>query len=262
MLIIIKIAVSILVVLILSYIAERSGPRIAGFFSGFPTGTAITLFFIGFEQSAVRAGEVAIYNITGIISLQFFLLGFYLVRLKSRILSTILSTAAGFLFYSLTVIILNMISFNRAGAVLMSVIFCLGFVLLFRNIKTSVISARKPLTLIALIFRSIIASTIIISVILISKYTTPRLAGLFTAFPSTLFPLLLIIDLTYTREDANSIIKNVPSGLFSLIIFSFMVSFTFPLFGVVAGLLIAYAVSIIYSLIYLIIKREKCRIQR
>ena len=79
-----KLAVSISVVLGLSILAERTGPRAAGVLSGYPLGTAILLYFIGLEQGVVFATESAVYALPGLIATLAFLYAYYLT---SRLLS-------------------------------------------------------------------------------------------------------------------------------------------------------------------------------
>ena len=54
----VKIALSIGMVVGLSLIAERSGPRVAGILAGYPLGIALALFFIGYETQSGTAGAV------------------------------------------------------------------------------------------------------------------------------------------------------------------------------------------------------------
>ncbi|MCG8569550.1 MAG: hypothetical protein MJB14_05375, partial [Spirochaetes bacterium] len=127
-LIIIKILVSILIVILLSLLAEYSSPQIAGFFSAFPTGSAIALFFIGVEISHTFAGTSAVYNIIGLIAMQSFLLGYYLFsKLTKKIakISIFIASIGGFLFYLIVIFILKQIQFTKITSVIISFIFIL-----------------------------------------------------------------------------------------------------------------------------------------
>ena len=77
-------------------------------------------------------------------------------------------------------------------------------------------------------------------------------AGLFSAFPSTLFPLLLIIHYTYGVDSVRSIIQNVPRGQFSMIIFGLCVYFSFPIFNVYIGTILSY--SFVLAYLYIVTK--------
>ena len=66
LLIVIKIVVTSAMVLALSWINERVGPRIAGILAGFPLGIAVSLFFIGVEQGAGFAAEASVSTLGGL----------------------------------------------------------------------------------------------------------------------------------------------------------------------------------------------------
>ncbi len=258
-LILTKIAVSICFVLILSIIAENCSPAIAGFFSAFPTGTAITLFFIGVEQGSYVSGEAAVYNITGIFAMLSFLLGYYLINIGNNYTKTFFSTISGVIFYTTAVFVIQLIKFNRISAVLFAVFSVLIFYFLFKKIDNTTITSRVKLTFPIIVLRSVLAATIILSVTYAANFVSPKLSGLLTAFPTTLYPLIIITDITYKRANVNAIIKNVPSGFVSLILFSLVVSFAFPHFGVYAGIVISYLAAISYSTIYFFVRNRYCK---
>jgi hypothetical protein len=83
-----------------------------------------------------------------------------------------------------------------------------------------------------------------------AHFVGPAYAGLFAAFPSTLFPLMLIIHTTYDVEHVHTIIKNYPIGLGSLVVYTITVSLTFPQSGIMMGTLISFAAATIYLIIY------------
>ena len=72
-------------------------------------------------------------------------------------------------------------------------------------------------------------------------------AGLFSAFPITLFPLILIVHITYDKEHVHTIIKNFPVGLGALIVYSLSVYKSYPIWGIYLGT----AVSLMMSTVYL-----------
>ena len=79
---VVKVLVSILVVVLLSLIAEHAGPRVAGIVSGYPLGAAISLFFIGIEIDPAFAARGAIFTAAGLSATVAFV-GGYLLGLKA-----------------------------------------------------------------------------------------------------------------------------------------------------------------------------------
>ena len=76
-------------------------------------------------------------------------------------------------------------------------------------------------------------------------------AGLFSAFPTTTFPLILIVHYTYEARHVHTIIKNIPKGLGAIIIYSSGVFIFYPLCGVVVGTLLSLVIASLYSIGYI-----------
>ena len=98
--------------------------------------------------------------------------------------------------------------------------------------------------------RAFLAGFMILIIIGTAKFVGFRWAGLFSAFPSTLFPLILIVHLTYDKVHVHTILKNFPQGLGSLITYLLCVSIVYPVSGIYIGTLISLAVATIYLLVY------------
>ena len=64
--VLLKIAVTLMVVIGLSWVAEHVSPKLAGILAGYPHGIAIVLYFIGVEQGVDFAARAAIYAIGGL----------------------------------------------------------------------------------------------------------------------------------------------------------------------------------------------------
>jgi uncharacterized membrane protein (GlpM family) len=81
----VKVSVSILVVVLLSLIAEWASPRIAGIASGYPLGAAISLYFIGLENGSGFAARSALFTAAGLAATIAFVGGYLLgIRLSQR----------------------------------------------------------------------------------------------------------------------------------------------------------------------------------
>ena len=64
-----------------------------------------------------------------------------------------------------------------------------------------------------------------------------------------MLPLIVIIYMTYDLEHVHSIIKNVPRGLFAIVVYSVCVSFAYPAYGIYLGTLVAYLSATVYLFI-------------
>ena len=241
-----KLTVTVIVVLALSVIAERVTPRIAGIVAGYPAGVAINLFFFGYEINPAFAAESALYTATGLLSTLSFIFFYYVISLRIGRNVILISSFLSFCGYLAVVWGTRQVPATYASAMLIPVISIFVFLYLFRRIRNSTIDDRIRLTFKVLFLRSLIAAGIILLVTSSAHLVGPEYAGLFAAFPSTLFPLMLIIHATYDVEHVHTIIKNYPVGLGSLIVYTLAVSLTYQQSGLAVGTLISFGAATVY----------------
>lgn len=252
-LLVIKILVAIGVVVGLSIVTERVSPKAAGILAGLPTGSVISLFFIGLDNGETFAANTAVYNVVGIIAMQTLLFVYYLASLKIRHHNMLFSSALSVASYFAAVFILHLFSFDLWLAILLPLASIFVFTHLFRGIKNTKIERQIKPGFGVLVLRAIVAATIILVVIQASSLVGSKWAGLLTAFPTTTFPLILIIHYTYGAKHVHTIIKNFPVGLASLIAYSLFVSMAYPAIGIYYGTIGGLAVALIACiLIYLL----------
>lgn len=245
-----KIAVTIGMVLTLSLVAERVSPRVAGLLSGYPLGAAIALFFIGLEISPEFAAESAIYTLAGLAASQTFVYGYFMASRRTVGRGILVSTSAGLAGYFAAAWLLRLIPFSRGLAVFAAVGSMAVFIRLFRGIRDVAIARSVRLTPAILLMRAAFAAGIIVAITAAAQVVGPAWAGLFSAFPTALLPLMLIVHMTYDKAHVHTIIKNFPLGIGSLIIYGLSVSSLYPACGVAWGTLSAFAMATVYLLVY------------
>lgn len=248
-LLITKVVVAVLVVSALSLIADRVSPAWAGILSGFPTGSAITLYFYAQENGTKFAADAALYNVSGMLLLLLCCGGYYLgavVWPRSGIAGRL---GLGLACYSLGGAGLGLLQLAPWSALLIAAGSTAVCWVLFRQAGGGKITEPRPLTVGRLCFRAVIAAAIIVAVTAVAGLVGPRWAGLFSAFPATLFPLLLIVDLAYGPAAAAAVIRHVPRGLPALILFSLTLHCVWPGLGLAAGMLLAFAAAGCYLLV-------------
>jgi len=162
---------------------------------------------------------------------------------SSRTESILLSSAAALASYAACISLIHCFHFNRISAVLLPTAAAAAGLILMRKIENVKIAERVKLKPVVLLLRALAAASIILAVTAAPGLVGPSWAGLFSAFPSTLFPLILILHVTYGKSAVHTVIKNVPAGLFSLILYSLTVSFTYPCFGAAVGTLLSFAAA-------------------
>jgi hypothetical protein len=243
-----KIAVTILIVTGLSIVAERVNPRTAGILSGYPAGSAISLFFIGLELGADFGGQSALYNVAGLTALLFFLLIYYQVSIRVKRMPILAASAVAVVGFLAVVSLLFALQMPPWAGILITAGAIPLFLFLFRAIPNAVIAQRVHLGPRVLLFRAALSALVIVIITGAAHLVGPKLAGLFSAFPATVYPLLLIIHLTYGSSQAHTILKNVPKGLGSLVFYSITISFAYPALGIYWGTLIGLVVASVYLL--------------
>lgn len=231
-LILLKALITIFIVTALSIIAERASPRLAGVLSGFPTGTAITLTFIGIEQGPRFAAESALHNLAGM-SAMLCLLYVYaqiasLAAWRPRLLAPILS-ASTFLSGAA---LLHGLNLPAWATLALSIAAILLFQRLFRAYPDQPIAQRVQFGAGVLVFRAGVAAAVVLLVTGVARSVGPAWAGLFTSFPATVFPLLIILQRAYGPAPCLAVIKNIPRGLWSLLAFTLLLAWANPRLGV------------------------------
>jgi len=247
---VIKVLVSILVVILLSLIAERAGPRVAGVVSGYPLGAAISLFFIGIEIDPAFAARSAIFTAAGLSATVAFV-GGYLLGLKAaegrrRMWALLLALLPALAAYGLAAWVLSLLPLNRVSAPLIAITSMALASRVFRTIPDATIHEKIQLGVAGTLLRALVAALIILVITTAAQAVGPGWAGLFSAFPITMLPLLVIIQFTYQPAHVRTIIKNVPRGLGSLLAYALVVAATYTDLGVAWGTLLGYLAATLY----------------
>ena len=248
LLLLLKVVVTILIVSALSIIAERVSPRAAGILAGYPLGSAISLFFIGVEQSAEFAGQSAIFNVAGLAALLSFFYIYYHVSIRAQRLVIPLSAAAALGGFLAVAGLLYLLRLPPIGCVLAGGGAIFAFGTLFRRIPNASIANRVRLGPRVMLFRGALAALVILLITGAANIVPPSWAGLFSAFPATVFPLLLILHTTYGARQAHTVIRNLPTGLWALVSYSLTISLAYPRLGILWGTLLGFGVATTYLL--------------
>jgi hypothetical protein len=246
----IKIIVSILMVVILSLIAERAGPRLAGIASGYPLGAAISLFFIGLELGPAFAARSAVFTAAGLAATVAFV-GGYLAGLNlaaggRRPAAVVLAILPALAAYGLTAWVLSRIPMTWLSAPAIAAGSMLAAGRLFRSIPDVAIRKTIPLTPGITLLRAAFAAGVILVITGAARYVGPGWAGLFSAFPITMLPLLVIVQYTYAPDHVRTIIKNVPRGLGALLVYTLTIGGLYDVVGIGWGTLLGYLAATAY----------------
>lgn len=274
MLILAKILVTFLTVILLAKVAERMSPRHAGLLAGFPLGTAIALYFFGWQQGEQFAAQSAVYTLPGLAAAICLAWGYQQVIQRKPQLSFLpLAIASGLLCFFLAASTLQLLPQHRGINLLVVIGAILLFRTLFKSIQDSLISppvnkqsqsdesqntecetnklsrmlSNKWLTL---LFRASIATASILLITALAEVLGPQRAGLLAAFPVSFFPLMLILHISYGATVLSTSIKHYPDGIGALVVYCLAVSSLYPLLGLHWGTISSLLCSVFYLVVY------------
>ncbi|MFH1721952.1 MAG: hypothetical protein ABH950_05040 [Candidatus Altiarchaeota archaeon] len=259
-LIALKAFITVAMVVGLAYIAERISTKLAGVLVGIPLGSAVTLFFFGLENGPEFAATAAVWNLSGIACVCVFLWA-YNMGLKQggrrELPQCVFFGLVAFLF---SAFILSKLPLgNHLGGTIILSASILTVTYIFRKIRTEDIHHPKRLTAHLIEARALFAALVVVAVTESAEFIGPQWSGLFSSFPVTLMPLIVIIHYSYSKEHVEAIIKNEPLSMFSILFYSLSVSYTYPVVGVYWGTLISYIIALVYVFFYWFVIRKAIR---
>lgn len=261
MLIAAKILVTFLTVVLLARVAEHMSPRHAGLLAGFPLGTAIALYFFGWQQGPEFAAHSAVFTLSGLSSAVFLACGYWLViRVRPSLFWLPLAVLCGFVCFFSAGAILQFLPAERWLSLTVVIGAILLFRTLFRHIPEQTIDRTQPPRgrlaqwlsgkRATLLFRASIATASILLITALADLLGPARAGLLAAFPVSFFPLMLILHISYGAQVLSCTIKHYPDGIGALAVYALAVSYLYPLLGLQAGTLLSLLCSVAYLLLY------------
>jgi uncharacterized membrane protein (GlpM family) len=243
-----KLLIAIAMVVLLTIIAEHVSPAVAGIISGLPTGSAITLFFFGLEYGAVFAADSAVFNMAGMIASMSLIATYFFVSSKIKKHNILFSSLLSILTFIVVTAILHTLKFNKIFAFILPVCFSFLMIYLFKIIENHKVENKVKLTFKIILLRAFLATILILAITYIPKVLSVSWSGLFSAFPTTLFPLIVIMHYTYDKKYAHTIIKNMPKGIIALIVYSLCVSLFYPIYGVYWGTFFCFLIVIVITM--------------
>ena len=238
--------VSALVVILISIIAERYGTKIGGIIGTLPSTILIAYIFIAYNEGITTATQsVAVVPAEMGVNVLFLLLFALTV---SRSLSTALLVSLS--LWALCSFTLYAINMNNVfiSLLIFLVLFIIALYVLERVKKTSSIGrVRTHYTPLKIILRGIFAGIVIAFAVFLSNMGAV-ISGIFSAFP-VIFLSTMIIE---TKEQgitfAAGLAKSMIFGSPSVVVYAVVIVFLYPLYGFVAGTIIAFIISLFVTM--------------
>ena len=238
-----------MLVLTLSFVAEKLSPKISGILSGLPLGSSITLIFFAIENGVDYVTKVALYNIHGLFAALAFSIGYYISTFYKGKFEIFLSLLISFISYLVIAFILAYVPPHVFFTPFIVIVLMLIATIYFAKKENFSIDKKIKTSINDILFRSILTISIFLVVSSLPKYVPSNIAGIFSSFPTVLLPLMLIIHFRHSNLQARTIIKNTPFGLSSVVIYSLIVYFSYSKIGILYGTILALFCSVLYVLI-------------
>jgi len=230
-------------------LAERLGSKIGGLFTNLPSNILISMIFvaivndINFVVDTVPAVPVGM-GIDTIFLFAFIILLRYGVSIAA---------AVSLLVWFLLALLATTANFDNLwiNTILYFAVTFIAFMLLEKVIKIpSVPKSDKKYSTIQIIIRMIFAGVVVASVIVISKFFSPYVVGIFSTFPAVLLSSMVILALNQNTKFAQATGKIMVLSSTNIVVYSIAVYFTFPLFGLVIGTIISFVIAVVWVLLF------------
>lgn len=239
------------IVVIITYIADKFGPKISGLLSAFPTVSAVSLIIMALVHGNEFASEASLSTLFGLVAVYFFTIGFYYGYINYRgntiKKKTICALIVGFILYAILISIY--FTLVHEGTIYNIIPLIIGFIfakliLIGVKVEKSLFEVKKVKAVEHLARAGLGGGFVVVASIMADLFG-PLYGGIFSAFPATIAPILIIIALTRTEPFLIKTIKYVPSALLATGAYAISVWYTYPIHGVVAGTIISYSVYIV-----------------
>ena len=251
MLVFIKLVLSIIIIVGIAEISKRISPQMGGIISGLPLGTGLSIYFISYEQGVDFTIKGIPWGIAGLSASILFCVIYILVsrmdRSNNRILliakSSFISMVSFFIFgYFIFLLKVNLLQ----ASLLFATVFFINLFIINKLIKTPEKTSKSTSTLLQILSRGLTVGIILLIITGVASIVGSKWAGILSSFPSTLFPLILVLH----YEEGNKLFPYVILGfsysISTLLVFYLSYLYFVPLYGLNIGFLIIYGLCAIY----------------
>ncbi len=245
----------------ITIIAEKKSPKIAGIIMSLPVITFLSLLFMAVSQGTDFSSKAAIWNPIGAIAdlvyMGLFAVGIglpgYIQKNTGRrdikygknekiieIIAGLLVGFTGYLFFILISSKFQIVSGWTSLAYLWSS--AIVFYVIFKRLKE--IKLEKPQLVSAkeIVFRGLFGGGVVAAVVILGDSAGHIWGGLFSSFPGTITPVLVLLHLKNGKDMSCCVIKSAPIGLSGTGLYSCMVWLLYPVYGIFMGTLVSYLV--------------------
>lgn len=232
----------------ITLIAERNSPRLAGILMALPTITFISLLIMALEYGAEFASKAAVWNPVGIVADVIFLGMFaFGTRISHGKGGLITALALAFSGYFISIFLLRWLPISSGfQALAMLWIACIAAYISFRKLAALNFDRRDFTGWLGLLLRGVFGGIVVSGIIFLGDIAGPLWGGIFSSFPGTMTPVLILLYLSHGIEMTDSVIRDSPVGLAGTGLYSCTVWLLYPAGGVFLGTLGAFLILLAF----------------
>lgn len=251
---IIPFALSALVVILVTIIAEKYGTKTGGIIGTLPSTIIIAFLFIALDKGIMFAADsVAVVPAEMGINLIFLLL--FAVLSPRKLTIAVTGSLLGWTVLTAVIFYSNLTSIALSLGLYL-VFFLLSFLILDKKKKiTSHDTIKVHYTPLKLLGRSLIAGTVIAIAVSFSNLGT-TLSGIFSVFPAIFLSTMLISHREHGPQFTGAMAKGMIYGSPSVVSYAVGIHFFYPALGILAGTLSAFLIAFVVTLILFILRTK------
>ncbi|PZE21699.1 hypothetical protein [Paenibacillus xerothermodurans] len=248
---IIKLIISVFIIVGLAEISKRTSPQVGGIIAGLPLGTGLSIYFISYEQGVGFAVAGMPWGIAGLAASLICCLT-YLITARgaargSRVLAIGYPTAASIAVFAGAGAILFSLEMNVLhSTAAFAAVFVLNLFIVNKLVNTQPHLSKSVSSILELVMRGIIVGLILLFITSIAAVVGSKWAGIFSSFPSTLFPLILLLHYEHGKDLFPHVIRGFSYSVSTLLVFYLAYLHLVPAYGLNVGFLLVYAVCALY----------------
>ena len=225
----------------------KYGPRTGGLLAGFPSTVAFSLAFIGWTQSPGTAVEATTALPLALAFTAVFPL-VYAVLAKGGRFRFALAASLG--FWGVASFVLSAVSLTLGANFWVSLV---GFYAVSAAFYFTLARRQKPrvagravrLAPFEWVWRFVLVGGIVVCAVLFSATLGPLVGGVFASFPAIITSTIYIVKRVEGVEASRGIaIPVMISTLFTIVPYTVVVRYSFPILGVLLGTISAYTVAL------------------
>lgn len=231
-----------------TWVTEKYGSDLGGFFGGLPSTMVFTFFFIGWIEST----QLAVAATTSFPLFMGFTVAFLFVYSFFTKWGFAVGLIAGFAVWFLAALSITLIAPGFVPSLLGYVVVSLATYYGLRRLKLRRLGHIQPkYTMNLRLLRFAISGGIIIVAVLASQVGGPVFGAVFSAFPavftSTLYTVSKSLGTEFSRGMTTSLML---SAIFTVVPYSIAVRYLYPSVGIWFGTVAAYAIAIAIGVVY------------